>query len=438
VLLARIRRGSICLAFLFATACTPSLSNGPPREPSSPPEPAPTATISPSRSTPSTPPTSVSLRAPRHGSFLVRGSYPRVRSRCKHPEQPRLKARYPGRLSVRLSGGGTLDLTLTIPFERYLDGIAEEPPSWPMAALEAQAVAARSYALATTGWTGEQGAKLDTPICATASCQVYRGIPVPPERDIGRWYRAVRRTEGLVLLFRGHPADTVYFSTSNGHTYGNDQVFGGAPLPYLRPVAEHDDGASPLSRWRVTMSLGNIRTFLGTAGLWADGQEISSVTRHGSVIEIEGRGTKRSLGEADFRAAVNEWAPCLEPRRYPPFGRGGARLPVTVPSAWYSVAAAKGAITLTGRGWGHGVGMVQWGAHGKAQRGLSAAQILAYYYGGLRPRRFPEPGLIHVQVATGLKSVSATPSGPGAELDGRPVEKRGVRITGGDRIRVRR
>ena len=172
-------------------------------------------------------------------------------SSCKDAEQPRLVARYPGSLAVRRADDGTLSVVVTLPFEAYLEGIAEVPPSWPAAALEAQAVAARSYALATTGWSGEQGATLDTPICSTTSCQVYRGIPVEPVTGIGRWYAAVRRTTGLVLLSDGRPADTVYFSTSNGQTYGNEDVFGSAPLPYLRPVVERDDGASPTSRWQV-------------------------------------------------------------------------------------------------------------------------------------------------------------------------------------------
>jgi hypothetical protein len=66
--------------------------------------------------------------------------------------------------------------------------------------------------------------------------------------------------------------------------------------------------------------------------------------------------------------------------------------------------------------------MVQWGAFGKASRGLSAEEILAYYYGGLRPERYSEPGLIHVEIADGLRSLRLDPSGPGAEVAGEPVE----------------
>jgi stage II sporulation protein D len=372
---------------------------------------------------------------PSGGSFLVHGSYPKAPSRCRHATQPTLIARYPGTLSIRRGDDGTLSLTVTLSFERYLEGIAEVPPSWPPAALDAQAIAARSYALATTGWSGAQGETLDTPICATTSCQVYRGIPVPPEPSIRRWYAAVRRTAGLVLVSGDRPADTVYFSTSNGQTYGNDQVFGSAPLSYLRPVTERDDRASPESHWRVSLPFPDLARFLRAAAVWPAGVPISNVRRSGSTMTVAGGGSSRSLDESTFRSAVNTWAPCLEPGRYPGPSWKGSELPTTIPSGWFSVASAPGAAVLTGRGWGHGVGMVQWGAYGKARRGLSAAQILSFYYGGLRPRPFAEPGLIHVQVATGVASVRLASSEAGATVDGEEIDGPVV-ITGGDRITV--
>jgi stage II sporulation protein D len=361
----------------------------------------------------------------------VRGRYPKTPSKCVRPERSSLLARYPGLLSVKRSDDGTLSLVVTLPFERYLQGIAEVPPSWPTAALEAQAIAARSYALATTGWSGSQGQTLKTPICATTACQVYAGIPVPPETDIRRWYRAVRATSGEVLLYEGRPADTVYFSTSNGHTYGNDQVFGSAPLPYLRPVVESDDGASPVSRWLVRLPFPDLARFLHAAGDWTGGRMISSVQLDGTTIVVSGDGASRSMDLGTFRDDVNIWAPCLLPGRYPQ-----ASLPVTIPSKWLTLSSDPDAAVVTGRGWGHGVGMVQWGAYGKALRGYSASDILAYYYGGLRPGTYPEPGLIHVRVASGLTLVRITPSEPGAKLDGSVLEPGPVSITGGDRLTV--
>jgi len=367
----------------------------------------------------------------RGGSLLVRGAYPRVASRCVRYRRPRLLARYPGTLSVKRSDDGTLALTVTLPFEDYLKGIAEVPPSWPRAALEAQAIAARSYALATTGWEGAEGEPLKTPICATTSCQVYRGIPVPFDPSVRRWFAAVRRTSGEVLLYADRPADTVYFSTSNGQTYGNDEVFGSAPLPYLRPVVERDDGASPVSHWNVRVPFDDLASFLHEAGEWPPNRTISSVGLAGSTVTVRGESGSRSMDLTTFRDAVNVWGPCLKPGRYPP-----SPLPVTLPSGWMTLSSNGGAAVAVGRGWGHGAGMVQWGAYGKALRGLSASDILAYYYGGLRPQTYPEPGLIHVRVVSGLTSIRVVPSRPRATLDGEALGSHRVTITGGDQLIV--
>ncbi|MFB3739882.1 MAG: SpoIID/LytB domain-containing protein, partial [Candidatus Velamenicoccus archaeovorus] len=297
------------LLLLVVPACTGRASPGPVRTSGGAPPASTAGPASPSGSPTSSPTPStadaVRVRAPSTGSLLLRGSYPRTPSRCVRHEQPRLLARYPGTLAVARSDDGTLSLTVTLPFERYLEGIAEVPPSWPMAALEAQAIAARSYALASTGWSGAEGQTLERPICATTSCQVYAGIPVPPEPGVARWYRAVRQTAGEVLLYQGRPAQTVYFSTSNGRTYGNDQVWGSAPLPYLRSVPEHDDGASPTSHWRVRLPFPDLARFLRTAGEWPKDRAITGVRLEGSSVVVSGPGTSRSIDVGTFRSAVD-------------------------------------------------------------------------------------------------------------------------------------
>jgi stage II sporulation protein D len=414
----RVSLGLVLLQAV-ATCTSPSVERPPESRPS-------TTAPSTSPSPPGRPevPGRTRLTIPDGGSFLLRIRYPTPHTRCLDPPEPVLTTRYPGTLVVTRTGDGSLSATLTLPFERYLEGIAEVPPTWPRAALEAQAIAARSYALASTGWSGAQGETLREPICATSSCQVYAGIPVPREPVHRRWVRAVRRTSGSVLLYQGRPADTVYFSTSNGRTYGNDEVFGSAPLPYLRPVVERDDGASPTSRWRVRIAFRDLTRFLRAADAWPRGRTIREARVRGDEVVLRGGGARRSVDAANLADAVNVWAPCLEPHRYP-----GA-LPATIPSRWLTVSVSRRALVVEGRGWGHGVGMVQWGAFGKARRGLSADQILAYYYGGLRPRPYPEPGLIHVQVVTGAMRIRVVPSRAGAEMNGRALE-RPVVIEGG-------
>jgi SpoIID/LytB domain protein len=424
----RLRR-TLGVVLLVAAACTSSPPVEEPSEPSSPSPSPSNAVVEPGQ-------TSVRAAPPEGGTFLVRGRYPPTRSRCVGAEPRQLLARYPGEVTVERAEDGSLSLMVTVPFERYLEGIAEVPPSWPRAALESQAVAARSYALARIGWAGPEGGTPEQTICATTACQVYRGIPVPRTPEIRSWYRAVRRTAGQVLLFEGRPADTVYFSTSNGGTLGNDEVFGSGSLPYLRPVVEEDDGASPTSRWTARVPFEDLRRFLGVAGLWPARRSISAVSLDGATVEVSGGGLTRSMELSTFRDAVNTWAPCLMPTRYPGPSNRGTQLPVTVPSRWMQLSTEGRTAVMTGRGWGHGVGMVQWGAYGKALRGMSAADILSYYYGGLRPRPYPEPGLIDVEVASGLRSVRLVPSGAGATLEDVALERGRVTITGGDELTV--
>jgi stage II sporulation protein D len=433
--------GTLLVVATVVTACSAPGDRPTVTPPSAVPTEAPRPTLSlpPTPSRPASPDPGpleltaarVSIRPPHRGSFRVQGAYPWRPSRCVRPERPILDGRYPGTLAIRTADDGTLTVAVTLPFDAYLEGIAEVPPTWPAAALEAQAIAARSYVLSTTGWAGQEGAPLATPICGTSACQVYGGIPMPRPPGLRRWYAAVRDTEGQVLMYGDRPADTVYFSTSNGRTYGNEDVFGSSPLPYLRPVVEHDDGASPLAHWRVELPLRDLATVLQAAGSWPAGTPIGSASVGGSGVTLVGGGRSRTIDTSSMRDAVNAWAPCLLPRRYPTDG-----LPVTIPSGWFTMSAHQHGLVVEGRGWGHGVGMVQWGAYGKAARGWSASKILAFYYGGLTPRPYPEPSTITVIVASGLRSLTVDPSRVGATVGGQPLPKGTLRVSGGNEVTV--
>lgn len=438
-LLARAMCATIVVAALLPACTSGSEGSGTGTSTGGPPS-APSASLDTPSVTPSPPDANsfghtsaanVSIRPPDDGSFRVQGVYPWRPSSCVRPSRPSLDGRYPGALSIRTADDGTLSVIVTLRFHEYLEGIAEVPPTWPKAALEAQVIAARSYVLARIGWTGEEGESLDTPICSTADCQVYGGIRQPRPPGIGRWYEAVRNTRGQVLVYAGRAADAVYFSTSNGRTYGNDEVFGSSPLPFLRPVVERDDGASPLSRWRVELPFRDLATVLRAAGSWPRGTPISSVSVVGSMVRLKGGGEKRTVTASAIRDAARTWAPCLMPGRYPTAG-----LPTTIPSGWFRMSSVEGALVVQGRGWGHGVGMVQWGAYGKASRGWPASRILSFYYGGLTPQPHPEPGTIRVEIATGLRSMTVVPSKSGATIGDRTLGPGKLRITGGDLVTV--
>jgi SpoIID/LytB domain protein len=348
----------------------------------------------------------VSFTAAPGSSVIVHGTYPAVHTVCVRHVQPVLHARYPGTIEVGKAADGRLFLVGQLSMEDYLKGIAEVPRTWHMEALRAQVVAARSYAMTHLRYGDPTGRLLGYQLCATDACQVYVGLGVADGPYGDRWKRAVTTTAGEALLYQGQTADTLYSSTSNGHTIGNDQVFGSAPLPYLRSVIERDDGASPVSHWHVALPFTDVSRFLRAAGAWP-AAAITAIRRSGSSVVVSGGGTSRTIAVSDFRNDLNTWSPCLDPDTYPTAGgTHGEVLPQTVPSIWFRLRTSGAAAVLTGRGWGHGVGLVQWGAEGKAARGLSYRQILGYYYGGLQPHAVSEPPFIRIGIATGLSSVT--------------------------------
>ena len=377
----------------------------------------------------------VRFEAEPGGSLLVHGEYPRTDSSCVDPEQPLLHSRFRGAVEVTKARDGSLYVIGELGFEDYLKGIAEVPRSWPMEALKAQVIAARTYAMTRLRRGSDEGRALGYDLCATTACQVYLGMGIEGGAWGERWVSAVEGTEGQVLLHEGKTADTLYSSTSNGRTYDNEDVFGGAPAPYLRGIEETDDAASPVARWAVKMPLTDLRRFLAANGLWGSAP-ISSVSMRKQRVILRGGGQRLRLDRESLRDALNDVASCLD-EDYPSREPDGYRLPQTVPSRWYRARQEGATIVLEGRGWGHGVGMVQWGAYGKAKRGLDHADILAAYYGGLRPRPAPNPpGTIRVLIADELRRVTVVPEG-NATVAGRPAVPAPWTVTGGKRMRLR-
>ncbi len=146
---------------------------------------------------------------------------------------------YRGRIVVSLAGKALQAVDL-VALENYLKGVvpAEMPFDWPPAALEAQAVAARSYALANL----VQGRTFD--LYDDSRSQVYGGI----DAETPSTSAAVDATKGQVVLFQGAVADTLFFSTSGGRTASAAEMLG-TPVPYLVSVADPYDAASPFHDW---------------------------------------------------------------------------------------------------------------------------------------------------------------------------------------------
>ncbi|HEV2820856.1 MAG TPA: SpoIID/LytB domain-containing protein [Solirubrobacteraceae bacterium] len=203
---------------------------------------------------------------------------------------------YRGALELHRAQGG-LHAINDVHSRHYLYGVvpAEVPTSWPIEAVKAQAVAARSYAFTSL----RPGQPFD--VFADTRSQVYRGFTGEDAR--GR--QAVQETGGKVVTHQGRIAQTFFFSTSGGRTSANENGFGGGtPLPYLRPVDDPHDDLSPVHRWTVRFSNAEAGQRLGVGTL-----ESLRVTQRDSddrarSVEVRGRGGSKTLSGAQVRAKL--------------------------------------------------------------------------------------------------------------------------------------
>jgi stage II sporulation protein D len=168
------------------------------------------------------------------------------------------KGTYRGALEIRPSSvPGKLNAINAVDIESYLRGVVpeESPSSWPMDALRAQAVAARSFAL-TTGVGGNGFDAYDD-----TRSQVYGGLGSEDARSDA----AISSTAGEVVQYDGNTIEAFFMSTSGGHTENVENVFGGASYPYLRGVPDPNEAAaaSPYHRWTRKFSMTSMQAELG-------------------------------------------------------------------------------------------------------------------------------------------------------------------------------
>ncbi len=334
---------------------------------------------------------------------------------------------YFGSIQIGSAADG-LVVSNRLPLERYLLGLEEVPLNWPAEALKAQAVAARTYALYTLSQPrGGSAATYGFDICASVQCQVFAGADVVAPLLGARWHAAVEATEGEAVVFQGRPILARYHSTSGGQTLDNPQAFPTEPAyPYLRSVPSPDEEASPLFRWTTDFTLRRLQRILSEGGMWDAGNgrlvEVfsrpSSAGFHYPDLVLRGRRGSSVVAAEEFRSMAREVAPRLFPNEYPSAApTAGGRLPETLPSNRIDVWTRGRTVRILGRGWGHGVGMSQWGAHGLAGRGASYLEILTHYYTGVDVAKVDDPGAIEVGVDWARSSVSV--QGEFEVVDGR-------------------
>jgi len=287
----------------------------------------------------------------RPGPVEVRGAEFRIADR-----------RYRGRLSLDVDPEGGIRAILRVPLEAYVTGVVagEVPLSWPAAALEAQAVAARTYAL------HRRATRLDQTWDVTDDTRSQVFIGEPKEN---RWTAGLRAAVGAtreLVLSRDHRlANAVYHSTCGGQTVATAEAFGATGGDRLAGVRCADCSGSPRHRWTVEITTAEAAHATGTPVGGIRGLTVTERASSGRALQVRadvaGARSSRTVLGARFRKAL------------------GAKLP----STWIvGFERTRTGFRVRGRGYGHGAGLCQWGAAGKAKRGLSSAQILADYYPG--------------------------------------------------------
>jgi SpoIID/LytB domain protein len=321
---------------------------------------------------------------------------------------------YSGPIEVRSAPDGLVVVEHVAP-ETYLLGIDEMPFFWHGAALEAQAIAARTY-LANLVAFPRWGlmAKYGFDICDTTSCQVYEGIGVIDRTGGANWQAAVEATAGQILLYDGKPAATLYHSASGSATRSIEDVWGGSPVPYLTAVPIADEG-SVFSYWTHKITLAQFTAILADAGVTFDGP----ITKVRTRVTATGGGpyTYKVFTDSGMtvltldtvRSALNTHGPTEAPADLPGEYAPGKKYPASAMSPTFTVRTnTHGKVVIKGEGYGHQLGMSQYGAESMGAAGATAAEILEHFYTGLTPE--PDPGFLPdvLEVGIGWQWLSVT------------------------------
>lgn len=326
---------------------------------------------------------------------------------------------YRGRIEVGRYKKTTLTAVNIVPLEEYLYGVvpSEMPSSWPEEALKAQAVCSRSYALIKAGYGGASNAKKGYKIVDTVSSQVYKGYLAEEEKT----NRAVNATKGQMVCYNNKVVAAYFFSISGGRTEASSDVWG-ADMPYLQSVRDFYGEEAGRMVWQETLTFTQIGKMLAGQGISMDrvnDLQISKVTDTGRAYALNVFGGNRAitLQGTTIRNVLN-----LNSTKFKIIRQGDIPDQVSVLSASgmttgrisaMYIASAQGTskasqeaeqyiiqsadnlwnyprtapqrsdeLLLAGMGYGHGVGMSQYGAKGMAEAGCNYKDIIEYYFTG--------------------------------------------------------
>ena len=303
---------------------------------------------------------------PNAGGLLLAGAIQAGGAIVVAPADPRYPLAidgtvYRGAAIVQTASDGSLDVINVVDLERYLYGVvgSEMDASWPRAALEAQAIVARTYAVAHLGtreWLGYD-------LRAGEQDQAYKGVAAETPSVVS----AVSATRGKILVAGADVVHAYYSSCDGGYTSSGDAL--DDPQSYL--VAQRDPycETSPDDAWSASIDASAfasaVRARYGDIGAVVSAA-VAARDESGRALRVTVAGTKdsRVIPATAFRSLAGNH--------------------VVRSTRIDSIAVRGGTIHVVGEGFGHGVGMAQWGARGMAEAGKTVSEILEFYYRGVQ------------------------------------------------------
>ena len=272
--------------------------------------------------------------------------------------------KYRGSVEISPADKGMLVVN-ELPMEDYLAGLinCEISSQWPMEAIKAQAVVARSYAF----FQREARKNAVYHLESTVIDQVYDGCAIEDSRAI----RGVRETSGEVLTYDNKVIQSFFHSNCGGHTESSENVWGYA-FPYLQGIDCSYCLSAPSAKWEQTLALNRIESLLRSSGYQVAGlREIKTGRRNrsGRVTDLTLIGTdgRLTISAVNFRKAIGY---------------------TVIKCTNFEVKITGYDAVFSGTGYGHGVGLCQWGAKQRAGDGFDYREILTYYYPGTRLKKF--------------------------------------------------
>ncbi|MBM2834899.1 MAG: lytB [Candidatus Brocadiaceae bacterium] len=264
--------------------------------------------------------------------------------------------RYRGEIRILQQFNNKFSVIEEVDIESFISGVlgSEMPQTWNEEALRAQGVTARTYAMYKKKVRRNEVYHLDMLELA------YRGM----SSESPRLNKIVQDTKGVVMVYDWNIFPAYFHSTCGGHTEDVGSVFGRDSIPPLSGVVCNYCNNSKYSRWSTDISKSEIEKRLREAKVYVS--NISTVKaidpgagKHGSRVEIVSADGSKEMNANDFRLIVG-------------------------PNYLYSTAFDSKnngkSIIFLGRGWGHGVGLCQYGAQAMAEKGFQWTAILKYYY----------------------------------------------------------